>query len=241
MDATEVASPEAPAVRATFTWNGVLEGARQTIPLAISIFVYGLTFGVLAGQAGLSLLESLLMSGIVFAGSSQFAVLGLWANPLPVVAIVLTTLVVNLRHLLMGAALKPRFEGLKRWQKYVSLYLMNDESWALTMGHFSRGGRNGAFLLGSGLASYVAWTGAALVGQTIGGVLERPEDWGLDFAFVAVFLGLLVGFWQGKRDVAPWAVAALVAVLAAFYLPGKWYILLGGVAGSLVGGLRNDN
>ena len=229
-----------PVERVTFTWAGVLEGARQMAPLAVSIFVYGLTFGVLAGQVGLSLLESLLMSVLVFAGSSQFAALGLWTAPLPVVAIVGTTLVVNLRHLLMGAAIRPKIEGLKGWQKYLSLFFLNDESWALTMGHFARGGRNGAFLLGTGLASCLAWPGSTVVGHMLGSVLANPEEWGLDFAFTAVFLGLIVGFWSGKRDILPWTVAAAVAVLAALYLPGNWYILIGGLAGSLVGGLRND-
>ncbi len=224
----------------TFTLVGLVEGARQMVPLAISIFVYGLTFGVLAQKAGLSLLESFLMSAMVFAGSSQFAVLGLWVAPLPVAAIVLTTLVVNLRHLLMGAAIRPRIEGLRRWQRYISLFLMNDESWALTMGYFARGGRNVSFLPGSGLVAFVAWTSATVVGQTLGGILDRPEEWGLDFAFTAVFLGLLVGFWKGRRDIGPWVVAGVVAVVAALYLPGKWYILLGGLAGSLAGGLRDD-
>jgi 4-azaleucine resistance transporter AzlC len=241
MEQTEVEPTSPPVSRPTFTWAGVLEGARQMLPVAVSIFLYGLTFGVLAGQAGLSLLESLLMSMLVFAGSAQFAALGLWAAPLPTAAIIGTTLVVNLRHLLMGAALKPHFQDLKGWQKYLSLFFLSDESWALTMGHYSRGGHNGAFLLGAGLASIPAWPGSTLVGHLLGSVLADPADWGLDFAFTAVFLGLLVGFWQGKRDLAPWAVSAAVAVLAALYLPGKWYILLGGLAGSLVGGLRNDS
>jgi predicted branched-subunit amino acid permease len=145
----------------------------------------------------------------------------------------------------MGAAINPKLARLKWWQIYTSLFLMNDESWALTMGHYARAGQerpvNGAFLFGSGLAAFAAWNGATLAGLTLGGILARPEEWGLDFAFVAVFLGLLVGFWRGKQDIMPWATAAAVALLAALYLPGKWYILLGGLAGALVGGLRNDN
>ena len=240
--ATETTTKIEPVpAKPSFTVEGLIEGVRQTIPLGISIFIYGLTFGVLARQVGLSPVEAFLMSGLVFAGSSQFAALGLWIAPLPVVAIVLTTLVVNLRHLLMGAALKPRFEGLKTWQKFLSLYCLNDESWALTMGNFARGSRNGAFLLGSGIISFIAWTGSTLTGHLLGSVLDNPAEWGLDFAFVAVFLGLLMGFWTGKHDLMPWAVAAIVAVIAALYLPGKWYILFGGLAGTIAGGLQNDN
>jgi 4-azaleucine resistance transporter AzlC len=224
----------------TFSWKGVVEGARRTVPVALGIFAYGLVFGVLARQMGLSPFESLVMSGTVFAGASQFAALGLWVAPLPIVAIVLTTLVVNLRHLLMGAALRPRMASLRGWQKYLSLFFMSDESWALTMGQFARGGNNGAFLLGSGLVAFVAWLSATVGGQSLGSALRDPSSIGLDFAFTAVFIGLLLGFWKGRDDLLPWGIAALVAVLAAWWLPGKWYILLGGVAGSIVGALRSD-
>ena len=229
------------ADRVVFDRKGILEGARWTVPIAIGIFAYGIVFGVLARQAGLSGLESLLMSGLVFAGASQFAALGLWIAPLPVAAIVLTTFVVNLRHLLMGAALRPWLAGLKGWQKFISLFVMNDESWALTMGHFARGGSNGGFLLGSGLVAFVAWTGATIVGQTLGSALQDPRALGLDFAFSAVFIGLLVGFWKGRGDLLPWGIAALVAIVAALWLPGKWYIVAGGIAGSIVGAIKRDN
>ncbi len=222
-----------------FTLAGVLEGFRATIPVAIGVFTYGLVFGVLARQAGLSLIEALLMSSLVFAGASQFTALGLWVAPLPILTIIITTLVVNLRHVLMGAALRPWFSQLNLWQKYISLHFLSDESWALTMNQFAKGKRNGAFMLGSGLALGLGWVGATGVGGTLGSVLQDPARWGLDFAFVAIFIALLVGLWKGKQDILPWVVAALVAIGAAQLLPGKWYILLGGLAGSLVGAWRN--
>ena len=234
--AEELNAPRVPS----FTWRGVLEGSRRSVPVAMGIFAYGLVFGVLARQSGLSLLESLVMSGTVFAGAAQFAALGLWIAPLPVLAIVLTTLVVNLRHLLMGAALRPRMASLRGWQKYLSLFFMSDESWALTMGQFANGGDNGAFLLGSGVMAFLAWFSATAVGQSLGTALQDPGSLGLDFAFTAVFIGLLLGFWKDRNDLLPWGIAALVAVLAAWWLPGKWYILLGGLAGSIVGALRSD-
>jgi 4-azaleucine resistance transporter AzlC len=222
----------------TFDLAGALAGARRCLPVALSVFAYGTVFGVLSRQAGLSLPETLLMSGLVFAGSAQFVALGLWAAPLPVGTLIVTTLIINLRHLLMGAALRPWFARLSPAVRYGSLFFLTDENWALTMGEYARGGRNGAFLLGSGLALYVAWLGAALAGQTLGGALQDPARWGLDFAFTAVFLALLVGLWKGKADLLPWAVAAAVAIAAARWLPGKWYILLGGLAGSLAGAMR---
>jgi 4-azaleucine resistance transporter AzlC len=224
----------------TFTLRGTLEGAKLCIPIVISGFAIGLVFGVLARQAGLSVAESVLMSVLVFSGAAQFVVLGLWATPLPVATIALTTLVVGLRHLLMGAALSPWFSKLGRLKAYGSVFFMADENWALTMGEFSKGRRDAALLLGGGLAMFVSWTSSTLIGRTIGGALRDPARWGLDFAFTAVFLALLVGMWRGRSDLLPWAVAAVVAVAAHQWLPGQWYILLGGLAGSLTGAVRRE-
>src|SRR5260370_39465008 len=97
----------------TFTLQGALLGAMRIIPLAISAFTVGFVFGVLARQAKLSVVQSLLMSAFVFAGASQFVALTLWiVTPLPVITIILTTFIVNLLHVLMGASLRPWFPRL---------------------------------------------------------------------------------------------------------------------------------
>ncbi len=224
----------------TFTWRGAFEGARRCLPIEISGFAVGLVFGVLAGQVGLSAAEAVLMSALVFSGAAQFVVLGLWAAPLPVLSIMVTTLIVGLRHLLMGAALGPVFSRLPRLKAYGSVFFMADENWALTMSEFQEGRRDAAFLLGGGLVMFASWTTSTLIGRTVGGDLRDPARWGLDFAFTAVFLALLVGMWRGRSDLLPWAVAALVAVAAHQWLPGQWYILLGGLAGSLAGVVRRE-
>ena len=223
----------------SFTLSGALAGARRCIPIEISGFAIGLVFGVLARQAGLSVAETVLMSALVYSGAAQFVVLGLWGTPLPVASIAVTTLVVGLRHLLMGAALSPIFSRLPRLKAYGSVFFMADENWALAMSEFSKGKRDAAFLLGGGLAMFISWTSSTLIGRTIGSALRDPSRWGLDFAFTAVFLALLVGMWKGRSDLLPWFVAAIVAVAAHHWLPGQWYILLGGLTGSMAGAVRH--
>jgi uncharacterized membrane protein len=110
--------------RISFTLAGALAGARRCVPIAISGCGIGLVFGTLAGQAGLGAGEAVLMSALVFSGAAQFVVLGLWAVPLPVATIVLATLVVGLRHVLMGAALAPVFSKLPRLKAYGSVFFM---------------------------------------------------------------------------------------------------------------------
>lgn len=177
------------------------------------------------------------MSSLVYAGSAQLIVLSLWTMPLPIGMIILTTLIVNMRNVLLGAALSPWFLRLPALKAYTTSFFLSDENWALTLGEFERGEQDGAFLLGSGLVMFVAWVGSTVLGRTLGTIIQDPARWGLDFAFSAVFLALLVPLWRGKLDLLPWVVAALVAVVSAHFVPGKWYILLGALAGSIAGAI----
>lgn len=213
-------------------------GMRMFVPVAISIAAYGVVWGVLAGQAGLSALEVLLMSGLLFAGASQFVALESWTpGNLPILAIIVTTAIVNLRMLLMTATLRPLTRHLPRWKALLSVYLVADENWAMTMAEVSKGRGSVAFLVGSGVCSWMAWTGSTLAGRLLGAVIDDPVTYGLDFAFTATFIALLLGMWKGKADLVPWIVAALVAIAAARLIPGNWYIIIGGLAGSLAGAI----
>ena len=216
------------------------EAAKSALPLALGVASYGLVYGILARQAGLDLGQGLFMSLWVFAGSSQFIALEMWNGTVPVTALIVTTLVVNLRHLLMGAALAPRLNRLSPARRLVTVFFVADENWALTMSRTSGrpdpdGGLTRAWLVGGGLVMYGAWVGSSLVGFCFGSFVQDPARWGLDFAFTAAFIALLTGFWRGKRDLLPWVVAAAAALACHHWLPGKWYILAGGLAGSLAG------
>jgi 4-azaleucine resistance transporter AzlC len=224
----------------SFERSGVVSGFRTCLPVAVGVGGYGIAFGVLARQAGLSVAEATLMSATVLAGASQLIAVELWDAPLPVVAIVVTTLVVNLRYVLMGASLRPWFEDLSPVQSYGSLFFVTDESWALSIADLRSGGGRGAFLLGAGLAIWVLWVATTALGAAAGGAVGDPERFGLDFVLTAIFVVIAVGLWRGREDLAPWLVAAGIAVVGAEALPGRWYILLGGLAGSLVAVVRRD-
>ena len=225
----------------TFTRHGLLRGFKLTIPLALSAASYGLVFGLLSKQSGLQFSESLLMSLTVFAGAAQLVVMQLWTTPLPVAGIILTTFLVNARHLFMGAALQPWFKKISPLEAYGSLFFCADENWALSMREFRRGEKDGAILLGGGLAVYLAWASATVLGFMASAMVRDPVVWGFDFAFVAVFVALMVGLWRGKHDLIPWCVAALAAVVASELLPGKWYILIGTLLGSLLEFFRYED
>jgi predicted branched-subunit amino acid permease len=214
------------------------DGVRDCLPVAISIIAYGLVFGVLARQRGLTPLEVLTMSGLVFSGSAQFVALDLWTPPLPLWPLVLSTLIISLRYLLICASCRPLFAGSKLGPALAAIFLVGDENWAVTMSRPARD-RTARHLLGGGVVVYLAWTLSGTAGCAVGALVADPARWGLDFAFTATFLALLVGMWRGPADLLPWAVAAAAAIAASIILPGKWYILVGGLAGSLSGVLRH--
>jgi len=220
-----------------FDLAGVRAGVVASLPIALSVFAYGCVFGLLARQAGMRFTDATLMSSLVYAGSAQFVALGLWISPLPIGALVLTTLVINLRHLLMGAAMRPWFGALPPLVAYGAMFFLVDESWALAMREFARGEPNAGFFVGTGIPIFLGWVSATIVGFAVGTAIRNPAEFGLDFAFTAVFIALLVGLWRGRRDIIPWVAAALAAVAAEHYVPGKWYILIGAIAGTLVGAL----
>jgi 4-azaleucine resistance transporter AzlC len=218
-----------------FTWSGLLHGARRTLPLAIGDVVIGIAFGVAARQTGLSWHEAMFMSASVFAGTAQFVALGLWLTPLPIWTIIITTFIVNARHLLMSASLRPWFSRLSASQAYTSLFFMTDETWAMTMQEFAAGKRDAAFMLGCGLMLVAPWLGGTGLGHWMGAAIQDPARWGLDFVTVALMATMLMGLWKGKSQLRAWVTAALIASVTAWWLPGKWYILLGSIAGSVVG------
>jgi len=228
----------------TFPSAGLIRGVRATLPLSASVSAYGMVFGLLAREAGINWPGAMLMSTLVNAGGSQFVALGLWRSPLPIVAIILATLVVNLRHILMGASLRQWLAHLPARKLYGLAFFISDESWALSMQEYSGYNDNRSntdFLLGSGLTLLPAWVGSTILGHLLGTAIPSPELWGLDFAFIAVFTALLVGMWKGESSLWPCVVSAGVALLATHWLPEGWHILLGGLAGGLVGGIQGGN
>lgn len=219
-------------------WDQFFAGARACLPVAISIAAYGLVWGVLARGAGLSVLEVVMMSLLVFAGSAQFVALDLWtATPasLPIGALVLAALIINLRYLLLTATLRPLYPDKGLWRGALSMYLVTDENWAMTVAAMARGQGSVAFLMGGGVLAGISWISTNLIGYGLGSAIDDPTRWGLDFAFTATFLALLLGMWKGRGDLVPWLVAALAAILTSRLVDGSWHILVGGVVGSLVG------
>lgn len=218
--------------------SSIQKGMIANLPVAASVGAYGSVLGVLAAQKGITWIELLLMNLSIFAGSAQFVMVDMWIPPLPIVEIVIAVLVINLRYLLIGASLNPIFQGKSLGRKAVMMHLVADENWAVTMAAHRRGEASTGFLFGGGLCLVSVWSLGTLTGHRMGSLVQNPEAYALDFAFVAVFTALTVSLWRGKTDAIPWILAGALAIAAEKLLPGKWYIVLGGIGGALAGVIR---
>ena len=222
----------------SFTWSGFCAGFAAAAPFTVGVLPYGVAFGVLAGPAGLDPAAATAMSALVYSGSAQFVALQVWADPVPLAAVLFAAFAMNARYVLYGAMLRPHLAGLTPVRAYGSLFFLADANWALLVRDGQAGGADGAFLLGSGLAMYLAWTAGTLLGVVLGPVVAAPEKFGLDFLLIAFFVTILVGLWRGRRDVAPLVTAVAAALAVDWLTQSSWGVLAGGVLGSLVGAFR---
>jgi 4-azaleucine resistance transporter AzlC len=169
--------------------SGYRAGIRAALPLTIAVFAFGLSYGVLAQAAGMGSIAPVVMSATTFAGSAQFAVASVLEASGGVAAAVAAGLLLNARYAPMSIAAAPGFRG-SVIRRFFAAQLIVDESWALA----SRGGGrfDVRFLLGSGTVLYPAWVLSTVVGVLAGDLVGEPERLGLDAAFPALFLALLV-------------------------------------------------
>ena len=224
---------------AKFTLQGVRRGAVGILPIIPAAVAFGLVYGVAAADRGMSLYEVALCCAVIFAGASQLVALELWRDPLPLGTLVLAVLIINLRHVLMGATAAPWFQGVARWKSYASLYVMTDESWGLAVADRRRGGTDAAYMLGAGACLWLFWLGSSVAGHGLHGLLRGFDPALFGWLTTVFFVVLLASFWQGRGDILPWTVAALVALATKALLPGTWFILAGALAGSLLGAWRH--
>ncbi|MBX2884696.1 MAG: AzlC family ABC transporter permease [Granulosicoccus sp.] len=210
-------------------WNG----ARDSLPVIIGSIPFGVIFGALAINAGLSVAATLGMSLIVFAGSAQFVAAGLIAQGAGLIVIVFTTFVVNLRHALYAASLGPYLKGKpQRWLLPLGFWL-TDETYAVVVQRYANADQSVNkhwYHLGSSVAMYVNWQICTVAGLLAGAQLQGMTDWGLEFAMVVTFIGIIVPM----LTTIPMISCALIAGLCAMLLrdlPHQIGLMLGSLAG----------
>ncbi|EKP95741.1 AzlC family ABC transporter permease [Thermaerobacter subterraneus] len=227
----------APAWAGSGERGAFARGLVAGMPIVAGYLPIGLAYGVVAVQAGLTPLEALAMSVLVFAGSAQFAAAGMMAAGAATATLVATTFLINLRHVLFGAALAPRLAE-RRWGRLaLAAFGLTDEVFAVAQATLEGVARPWPYLLGLEVAAYASWCGASWLGAWIGDALTGLGDWGLDYALPAMFLALIalqLGGRVGRGLVVALVAAGVSLALGAAGWP-HWRVLGAAVAGSAVG------
>ena len=214
-----------------------LLGARDSLPMIVGILPFGLIYGAMSSVAGLSLWQALGMSLLVYAGSAQFIVLSLLMAGSGAAVILLTTFIVNLRHVLYSAALQPYVGALpQRWRVPLAFGL-TDETYAVVQRRYLLHGldQHGQWYhAGVALALYLSWVSSSLAGALLGQQVPDLAGWGLDFAMLATFIGIVVPTLRNRPQIGAALVAAAVALLCRAW-PWQLGLMMAALSGIAAG------
>ncbi|WP_166361299.1 AzlC family ABC transporter permease [Pseudomonas akapageensis] len=212
-------------------------GVRDSTAMAVGIIPFGLIFGTLAGAAHLSLWQAVGMSLFVYAGSAQFIVISLFGAGASTLVILLTTFIVNLRHVLYSATLQPHVSQLpQRWRVLLAFWL-TDETFAVVQRFYLFHGDKPLahwYWLGVTTSLYLCWVSSSLVGVLFGQAVPDLASWGLEFAMLATFIGIVVPLLRNFPQIAAALVAGAVA-LATHALPYKLGLMAAAFSGIAIG------
>ncbi|WP_010484968.1 AzlC family ABC transporter permease [Pseudomonas sp. S9] len=226
------------------------QGVRDMLPMLLGAMPFGIIYGSLAVAAGLSPWQTLAMSvfffsgsaqfiaiSLVFAGSAQFIAISLLSSGVGLTVLLLTTFVVNLRHALYSASLQPFVRHLPaRWRMGLAFWL-TDEAFAVVQHRYALADQSlnkHWYFLGAALAMYSNWLLCTVIGLVFGQSVPNLAEWGLDFAMLATFIGIVVPMLRNCPQVAAALVAAAVA-LACYDFPYKLGLMAAAFSGILVG------
>ena len=203
--------------------SALRRGFLRALPFVVGVTPFGIAYGAAAAQT-MHWSQGLGMSALVFAGTAQFIAVGLLSQGAPALSVVVTTLMVNLRFVLLTAALSPvLLKEKRRWQA-VMAFLVVDESFAVSSVGFERG-ESSFFFLGTGLALWLIWLLSSATGIWLGPLI--PEGYGLEFALPASLIGLLALLVRTRLLAVTALLAAVLCLALYFVLPGPWPLLLG--------------
>jgi 4-azaleucine resistance transporter AzlC len=214
-----------------------MHGARDSLPMIVGILPFGLIYGAMSSVAGLSLWQALGMSLLVYAGSAQFIVLSLLMAGSGAAVILLTTLIVNLRHVLYSAALQPYVGTLPQGWRIALAFGLTDETYAVVQRRYllyGMGMHGQWYHSGVALALYLAWVSSSLAGALFGQQVPDLAGWGLDFAMLATFIGIIVPTLRNWPQIAAALVAGAVALLCHAW-PWQLGLMMAALSGIVAG------
>lgn len=216
---------------------GFRAGLLNTIPLWPGIIAFAFAFAVTARTSGFSALEVMALSMVLFAGSAQIVTVALTNEGAGFLAVVLTVLVLNLRHVLYGFSLSRWFPERTSPGKPILAFFLTDEAYGLTTKSYLQGRGSVGFYLGVCTNLYLTFAASTFAGVVAGGLIPNPERLGLDFVFSLTFVALLVPLLKTRRDLRVAAIAVIATLLLSQVATSGLVILLATALAATAGAL----
>ena len=219
------------------TWQSAQLGARSTGGFFISTFIFGMMFGLAGSAAGIEPWQGLLMSGLVFSASAQFAALEFWQSPVPWSAIALSVVLVSSRNILLGLSAAEHFDGHSLGRRFRWLFLLNDPGVVTMFSREAAVDRLG-YVTGYGAALWVSWMTSTALGYAVAGVVDGELAAAFGFAGPLVMATMLILFIKGSRARhLPWVVTGVTALAMTEAGMERYLILPGAVTVGVIAGL----
>ncbi len=203
-----------------------INGVVRTLPVMLGYVAIGFAFGVLSQKSGLAWFNTLALSIIVYAGSAQLIAVGLFAAGVAPVSIVLTTFIVNLRHLLLSAALSPYLRGWRKRELAFFAYELTDESFAVHAAQFVTGAWSKAEVFATNITAQVSWVAGTVLGIVAGGLIGDVRPLALDYALPALFIALLVLQITDRLQIAVAVLSGLLALTLVLAGVDQWNVII---------------
>ncbi len=218
-------------------------GLKDTLPTVFGYIGIGLAFGVVSRAAHMSVLIALLLALITYSGAAQFVIVSMVAAQSPLVSIVLSVFMMSARMLLTSMTVAPYFTKESMGRNLAIGTLLTDETFALSMSklNYTNHKLSYPWLTAANLFAYTAWALASVLGNLIGSLIPDPEKFGLDYALVAMFIGLLYLQMIGDRSIALSfqvklvLLALVLTYIGMIFIPGSLLVLVVTIVTCLVG------
>lgn len=223
-------------------YQSIRDGFKACVPTILGYLGIGIAAGVVGKSVGLSILQIALMSILIYAGSAQFIICGMLAIQAPISAIIFTAFLVNLRHFLMSMSVAPYFRTESLATGIGIGTLLTDESYGVLMTAIQNDKRISApWMHGLNLTAYLTWIMATVIGGLLGQWIPDPQLLGLDFALVAMFIGLFVLQVdiplkkQAKETIIVLITVGVILYIAMGFFSPELSVMIATLSGCLVG------
>lgn len=214
------------------------DGVKAALPIVAAAIPFGAVYGAAAVSKGMTVFETIFMSGIVFGGASQMVAVDLLATPLPFWTIVLSVFAVNFRHILYSASLGRKMQLFSPFQKAIAFLGLIDPQWALCEKRALTRPLTRGFYLGLALPLYLGWLGSSALGAAFGKLITNPQAIALDFVLPIYFITILMGFRERYNWLPVVIISATAALVAYWFVGAPWHVGTGAFAGIIYAALR---